>query len=160
MSAAPAQEEAVGTIQDRLLKDLQAAMRAQDRVRRSALRSLRTALARAEEKAGRALSDADALNIISREATVRREAIDEYEAIGRADLAEVERAEAAILAEYLPQPLSDDELREAIRSAIAATGATDPREIGLVMKELVPTIRGRADAGVAKQIAQELLAGR
>jgi uncharacterized protein YqeY len=148
----------VDELKERLRADMTAAMKSRDQVR---LRTLRMAIAsiRNEEASGTAheLSDEDILKVLTREAKKRREAAEAYEAAGRADQAEAERAEGDVLAGYLPVQLSDDELASLVSAAIAETGAAGMPGMGKVMKAVTPQVAGRADgARVAAEVRRQL----
>lgn len=146
------------TLKERLNEDMKAAMKAREELRLSVLRLARAALVNAEVAKGAELDDAGVVEVLEKEAKKRRESIAEFTKAGRADLADKEQKELEILTAYLPQPMSVEELRAVARECIAAVGATSPKDIGAVMKLLMPKIRGRADGRVANQIVQELLA--
>ena len=111
----------------------------------------------AEKAARRPLRDDELIGVLAREVKARRESIDAYRKAGRDDLAEKEEREAAVLAEFLPQPLSEQELREMVRATIAEVGASSARDLGRVMSVLSPRIKGRADGRQASgMVAQEL----
>jgi hypothetical protein len=135
------------------------ALRSRDQVR---LRTLRMALASItnEEVSGSTvheLSDEDIVKVLTREAKKRREAAEAYEAAGRADQAEAERAEGDVLAAYLPAQLSDEELATLVTAAIADTGAAGMPGMGKVMKAVTPQVAGRADgARVAAEVRRQL----
>ena len=135
------------------------ALRSRDQVR---LRTLRMALASItnEEVSGSTvheLSDEDIVKVLTREAKKRREAAEAYEAAGRADQAEAERAEGDVLAAYLPAQLSDEELASLVTAAIADTGAAGMPGMGKVMKAVTPQVAGRADGGrVAAEVRRQL----
>jgi uncharacterized protein len=148
----------VNELKERLRADLTDAMRSRDQVR---LRTLRMALASItnEEVSGAAheLSDQDIIKVLTREAKKRREAAEAYDAAGRADQAEAERAEGDVLAGYLPAQLSDDELASLVRTAIAETGAAGMPALGKVMKAVTPQVAGRADGSrVAAEVRRQL----
>jgi hypothetical protein len=113
-----------------------------------------------EEVAGkraRVLSDDEVLAVLGREAKKRREAAEAFDGAGRAELAGRERAEGEVLAEYLPAQLSDDELAELVRAAIAEAGVDDPKAMGQVMRVIQPQVTGRADGGrVAAEVRRQL----
>ena len=148
-------------LKERLRADLNAAMRARDQVR---MRTLRMALSSitTEEVAGSAardLSDDEILKVLTREARKRREAAEAFGAAGRTEQAQAERAEGAVLAEYLPAQLDDDQLAVLVDAAIAETGVTGIRGMGQVMKTLTPKVAGRADGGrVAAEVRRRLSA--
>jgi uncharacterized protein YqeY len=106
----------------------------------------------------RPLTDDEVTSIVTKEVKSRRESVDAYDKAGRQDLADKERREAAILSEFLPQPLGEDELRDLVRAAIAQTGASTPRDLGKVMGVLSPQTRNRADGKVVSTMVGEELA--
>lgn len=142
-------------LKDKLQTDLSAAMKARDEVTVATLRMALTSVT-TEEVAGkeaRELSDDDVLKVLTREAKKRREAAEAFDAAGRAELASRERAEGEVLDRYLPAQLSDDELSELVAAAIAEAGASSPRDMGAVMKIVVPKVAGRADG---KRVSDEV----
>ena len=148
-------------LKERLRADLTSAIRARDEVRTATVRMVLTALT-TEEVAGkqaRELEDAEVLKVIAREAKKRREAAEAYDAAGRTELAERERAEGEVLAEYLPRQLDDAELTELVRAAIDEAGATEPRQMGAVMKLVTPRIAGRAEGARASAEVRRQLGG-
>jgi hypothetical protein len=147
------------TLKERLIEDVKAAMKARDELRVSVLRLARASLQNAEVAKNAELDDAGVVEVLEREAKKRRESIEEFNKAGRADLADKEQRELEILQGYLPQPMSEDELRAVIQQCIMEAGATSPKETGTVMKVLMPKIRGRADGKVANQIVQQMLGG-
>jgi uncharacterized protein YqeY len=104
------------------------------------------------------LTDAEIITVLSREAKKRREAVEAYTQAKRDDLASKEKAEAAVIANYLPEQLSEDEIKKLIQAAIAETGAAGPAGMGLVMKVLQPKIAGKADGGVVSGLVKAALA--
>jgi uncharacterized protein YqeY len=139
----------MGELKDRLHNDLTDAMRAQDELVRATLRMVLTAIAN-EEVAGSAardLSDDEELKIVAREAKKRREAAEAFRSGGATDRAERELAEEAVIAAYLPQQLSDEELAALVARAVSETGASGPQAMGQVMKAVGPMIAGRAEGG-------------
>lgn len=137
------------------LKD---AMRAGDDTRKSTLRMTLSAIHNAEIEARGDLDEADVLAILQKEVKSRQETIEEARQAGREDLARQAEREIAVLEKYLPQPLSSAELEAMAREAIEEVGATSPREMGQVMKVLMPRVRGRADGSQVSQIVRDLLA--
>ena len=138
-------------------------MRSGDALRRDVLRMAQNAAYNVEKREQRELSDDDYAAILAREVKTRRESVDAFRKGGREDLAAKEEAEIAILAEFLPQPLSEAELTGLVREGIAATGAQSARDLGKVMGWLSPRTRGRADGKqlsglVAKALAEADLA--
>ncbi|HYO39072.1 MAG TPA: GatB/YqeY domain-containing protein [Nocardioidaceae bacterium] len=148
-------------LKDRLRADLTASMKARDALRSSTLRMLLTSVTNAEVagKAQRELSDEDVLGVLSTEAKKRREAAEAFGEAGRGDSAAKERAEADIIAGYLPEQLGATEISELVAGTIASLGVADegPRAMGRVMGALQPQVRGRADGGVvAAEVRRQL----
>lgn len=142
-------------LKEQLHADLNLAMKARDDVTVATLRMALTAVTN-EEVAGRQareLSDEDVLKLLSREAKKRREAAEAFDGAGRGELAARERAEGEVLDRYLPTQLSDGELGELVAAAIAEAGASTPRDMGAVMKVVVPRVAGRADG---KRVSDEV----
>ena len=142
----------MSALKDQLRADLTASMKARDEVRSSTLRMVLTAITNAEVagKEARELSDAEIVDVLGSEAKKRRESVVAYREAGRAELADKEQAEANILAEYLPEQLTEDEIKALVTETIAATGAAElgPRGIGKVMGALQPKVKGKADGAV------------
>jgi uncharacterized protein YqeY len=151
------------TLKERLRSDLTAAIRGRDKVRSGTIRMVLSAISEAEVAGATAveLSDQQVLDVVIREAKKRREAEEAYVAAGRAELADKERAEAGVLADYLPQQLSPEELREIVRSAVERTGAAElgPKGMGKVMGVVTPQTRGKADGGAVAAEVRRQLAG-
>jgi uncharacterized protein YqeY len=147
------------SLKERLRADLTTAMKARDELRSATLRMLLTAV-KTEEVAGkeaRELSDAEVVTVLGREGKKRREAAEAFDQGGRPDRAERERAEGDVIETYLPAQLSDDELRDLVTAAIAASGAEGPRGMGVTMKVLTPQVAGRAEGGrVAAEVRRQL----
>jgi uncharacterized protein len=142
-------------LKPRLRADLNAAMKARDELTTATLRMALTAVS-TEEVAGkqsRELSDDEVLRVLSREAKKRREAAEAFDAAGRTELAERERAEGVVLDGYLPAQLGDDELRHLVQAAVTEAGATGPQQMGAVMKLVQPQLGGRADG---KRVSDEV----
>jgi uncharacterized protein YqeY len=147
------------TLRDRLTQDTTAAMRSGDALRRDVLRMVQNTAYNLEKSRKAPLTDDELLAVLTREVKTRRESIDAFRKGGREDLAAKEEAEIAILADYLPQPLTDDELQALVTQGVAETGATSARDLGKVMGWLSPKIRGRADGKVASGLVAQALAG-
>ncbi len=152
------------SLKQRIQTDLTAAMRSGDTLRRDVLRMATNAAYNVEKRQQKPLTEDELLGVLSREVKTRRESVDAFRKGGREDLATKEEAEIAILQEFLPKALSDDELRGLVDAAIAETGATSPRDMGKVMGRLAPQTRGRADGKrvselVAQSLAQSNIAG-
>ncbi len=147
------------TLRERLHADTTAAMRSGDVLRRDTLRMAQSAVYNVEKAKRADLSEDEVLAVLTREVKTRRESVDAFRKGGREDLASKEEAEIAILQDYLPEPLSEDELRALVREGVAATGASSARDLGKVMGWLSPRIRGRADGKVASGLVAQALAG-
>ena len=148
-------------LKEKLQTDLTASMRARDEVRSSTIRMVLTAIKNEEVsgKEARELSDAEVITVLSREAKKRREAAEAFEQAGAADRAANEKAEGVIIAEYLPEQLSESQIKEMIAAAIAESGATGPQQMGLVMKLIQPKTAGRADGGIVSSLVKAALTG-
>jgi len=133
-------------------------MRSGDALRRDTLRMAESAIYNAEKRDRRTFSDDEVAGVIAREVKTRRESVDAFTKGGRPDLADKESAEIAILAEYLPQQLSDDEIRTLVDEAVGATGAAGPKDMGKVMGWLSPRTRGRADGRRVSELVNARLA--
>ena len=146
------------SLKDRLSADLKQAMRDQDENRKVALRLLRAAIVNEEVEKGHPLDDAEVVAVAARQAKQRRESIDAFRAGGRQDLVAREEAQLRVLLDYLPQQMSREEIVQAARESIAATGASGPADLGAVMRDLMPRLKGRAEGSLVNQIVRELLA--
>jgi uncharacterized protein YqeY len=147
------------TLQDRIESAMRDAMRARDERRTQTLRMAMSAAHNREIEMGRSLADEDYVDILSKQVKQRRESIEAFRAGGRDAMAANEEAEAAILAEFLPEALSADELESIVRAAIAETGASSPADLGKVMGKTVPQTKGRADGKAVSDLVRQLLGG-
>jgi uncharacterized protein YqeY len=143
---------------ERLQAEMKSAMREGDALRRDTLRMVIAAAQNAAKDKRAPLTDDETLEVIGREVKKRRESVVAYEGAGREDLAAKERAEIDILTPYLPEQLGEDEIRALAREAVAASGATSPKDMGRVMSQLMPTLKGRADGKIVSAIVTEELA--
>ncbi|GAW50323.1 MULTISPECIES: GatB/YqeY domain-containing protein [unclassified Nocardioides] len=148
-------------LKDRLRADLTTAIKARDEVRSSTLRMVLTAITNAEVagKEARELSDDDIIGVLSSEGKKRREAATAFADGGRPEMAAKETAEAAVIADYLPEQLSDQEIADLVTSAIAQTGAAGEgmKAMGKIMGMVTPQVKGRADGGaVAAEVRRQL----
>ncbi len=151
----------MGALKDRLRQDLTAAMKTRDEVAAGTLRMALAAISNAEVagKEAKQLDEAEVVGVLAAEAKKRRESAAAYDEGHRPELAERERAEAEVLARYLPEPLTDDQLRDLVAQTIAELGAADQgmKAMGRVMGALQPRVRGRADGGaVAAHVRRQL----
>jgi uncharacterized protein YqeY len=138
--------------------ELTEAMKERDAERRDALRLALNALRAAEKELQRPLNDEEELQVLQRERKRRQEALEAYEAAGREQQAEREQYELDVLEEFMPEPLSEDELERIVDDAIAEAGATSLRDLGRVMADVMPQVAGRADGSAVSQIVREKLA--
>ena len=146
------------SLKEQFASDLKDAMRQRDARRRDVLRLTITSLRNAEISAGEELDDEASLAVLATEARRRRESIDEFRKAGRPDMVEEEEAELEILATYLPQALTREEVMGAARRVIEETGANGAKDLGKVMPVLMQQLRGRADGRAVNEIVRELLA--
>jgi uncharacterized protein len=146
-------------LKDRITEDMKTAMRAKDSARLSAIRMLLAAVKQREVDERIELTDADVLAVIDKMIKQRRDSIAQFEAGRREDLAAIERAEVAVLAAYMPAPLSDAQIDAMIAEAISATGASGMAGMGKVMALLKPRLAGRADMGTVSARIKAKLAG-
>ncbi len=146
------------TLRERLQDDTTAAMRSGDALRRDVLRMAQNSIYNIEKARNVTLSEDEILGVLTREVKTRRESVEAFRAGGREDLATKEEAEIAILQDYLPQPLTEDELRALVDEGVGATGASSARDLGKVMGWLSPRTRGRADGKVLSGLVAQALA--
>lgn len=142
-------------ILDQLTSDMGAAMKSGQSERVATLRLLRSAMSNERIKVGHELNDDEALKVLQREAKQRRDSIDQYQTAGRAELAEKEQAELELIETYLPQPLSEDELRGMVDAAVAELG--DGAQMGAVIGKVMVQAGARADGGSVSRLVRERL---
>jgi uncharacterized protein YqeY len=144
----------------KLQDDLKTAMKAKDKLRVSTMRMLINEMKNAQlDERGEELPEAKEIAILTSYAKKRRESIKSYEEGGREDLAESERQELEIVMDYLPEQMSEDDIRAEIVKAVAEMGASGPQDMGKVMGPLMGKFKGRADGSVVKTITMEILRG-
>jgi len=146
-------------LKSRIQADVKTAMKSGDKTRLGVLRLITAALKQREVDERIELTDADVLASLDKMAKQRRESISQYEAAGRDDLADVEKNELAILADFLPAALSEAEIAAEVDAAIAETGAASIRDMGKVMGLLKPKLQGRADMSAVSATVKGKLAG-
>ena len=142
----------------RLEDELKQAMVARDTARRNALRLILDSLRSAEKELQRPLHDDEELQVLQRERKRRQEAAEAFRGGGREEQARAEEQELAVLEEFMPEPLSEEELEEIVDDAIAEVGATSMRDFGRVMADVMPQVAGRSDGGAVSQLVREKLA--
>ena len=142
----------------RIEAELKEAMAARDSDRRDTLRLILASLRSAEKELQRPLHDDEELQVLQRERKRRNEAAEAFRNGGREEQAQAEEQELAVLEEFMPEPLSEEELEEIVDDAIAEVGATSMRDIGRVMADVMPQVAGRADGSAVSQLVREKLA--
>lgn len=147
------------SLQDRLVEDIKDAMRQKDELRRTTLRMIRSAIQYEEIAKREPLDDIGVVDILSRMVRQHQESITEFQRGNRPDMVEREEAELEIVRNYLPEQLSGDEIAELARKIIADVGAAGPGDMGKVMGQLMPHVRGKADGGEVSRVVTELLVG-
>ena len=146
-------------LKERLQSDLTEAIRSRDELRSGTIRMVLTAITNEEVagKSARVLNDAEIITVLSREAKKRREAAEAFADAGRADKAALEKAEGEVIAKYLPEQMSEDEIKKLIAAAIAQTGASGPGDMGKVMGVIKGQTAGKADGGTVSGLVKEAL---
>ncbi|MGM9705883.1 MAG: GatB/YqeY domain-containing protein [Prevotella sp.] len=148
------------TLFDKISEDIKAAMKARDKVRLDTLRNIKKVFLEAKTAPGAndTLSDADAMKILQKLAKQGRESAQTYIDNGRADLAEVESAQAAVIEEYLPEPLTESQIEAVVSEIIASVGAQGMKDMGRVMGQASARLAGQADGRVIATVVKKLLA--
>lgn len=147
------------SIKDKLVEDMKQAMKDKEagKLKLSVIRMVRASIKNVEIDRRHELSEDETLEVLAREVKLRRDAMDEFAKGNRPDLVENLRNELAILMEYLPQQLSEDEVRALVQEAVQATNASGPKEMGKVMAALMPKVKGRADGKLVNQLVRDAL---
>jgi uncharacterized protein len=143
---------------ERIEDEVKDAMRSRDAPRRDALRLILSSLQGAEKELQRPLSEDESLQVLQRERKKRIEAAEAFRAGGRDEQAAAEEAELAVLQEFMPEPLSEDELETIVDNVIAEVGATSMGDLGRVTADVMPQVSGRADGSTVSQLVREKLA--
>lgn len=144
-------------LSERLNEDMKQAMKSQDKFKLSTIRMIRATIKNLEIDLKRTLNDNEVLDILSREIKQRKDALQEFEKAGREDLASNVKAEAEIIAGYLPEQLTEEEIKVIVQQTIQETGASSKADIGKVMSALMPKVKGRADGKLVNQAVQQQL---
>ena len=147
------------TLQMRIESAMRDAMRARDQRRTSTLRMAMAAAKNRQIELGRELTDGDMVDVLGKQVKQRRESIEQFRAGGREEMARNEEAEAEILAEFLPEQLSEAEMERLVDEAVSSTGASEPGDMGKVMGALMPRTKGRADGKVVSDLVRRRLGG-
>ncbi|OPH58577.1 aspartyl-tRNA amidotransferase [Paenibacillus ferrarius] len=145
------------SLSDRLNEDMKQAMKSQDKFKLSVIRMVRSTIKNQEIDLKRALDDNEVLDVLTREIKQRKDSLQEFTKAGRDDLAEGLKAELVILAEYMPQQLSEEEVKAIVQQTIQQIGASSKADMGKVMTALMPQVKGRADGKLINQLVQQLL---
>jgi len=145
------------SIKEKLKADLVTAMKARAELKVSTLRLITSAIKNKEIDERKELDDEGVLAVLNTAAKQRRDSIEQFEKGGRQDLADKEKAELVIIQEYLPQQLSKEEVAAFIKEAIAETGAAGAKDMGKVMKALMPKVKGKADGKLVNELVKEIL---
>ncbi|MZP28802.1 GatB/YqeY domain-containing protein [Heliobacterium undosum] len=147
------------SLKERLMEDMKQAMKDKEagKFRLSVIRMARSAIQKVEIDKRRDLTEEETIDVLAREVKQRRDSIAEYEKAGRSDAVEALKEEIALLTAYLPQQLSEEEVRALVREAVTATGAQSPKDMGKVMGILMPKVKGRADGKLVNQVVKEFL---
>ncbi len=147
------------SLKEQLTDDMKAAMRAKESARLATVRLIIAEVKRKEVDEQTELNDEQVVAVIEKMVKQRKDSISQFEAGGRADLAEIEKGELAILSAYMPAGLSDEEVAAEVAAAVAATGAAGPQDMGKVMGVLKPKLAGRADMTVVSGLVKKALTG-
>ncbi|MBY6274135.1 MAG: GatB/YqeY domain-containing protein [Caldibacillus debilis] len=143
---------------ERLNEDMKSAMKNKEKERLSVIRMIKSSLQNEAIKLGKSqLSEDEEMTVLSREVKQRKESLQEFKKAGRQDLVEKTEKELAVVSQYLPQQLSEDELRQIIRQTISEVQATSRKDMGKVMAAVMPKVKGRADGSLVNQIVQKEL---
>ena len=144
---------------ERLESDMIKAAKARDSERLGVIRFVRSQTKNRQIELRRELKDEDVVEVLSRIAKQHRESIEQFQEGGRDELVEHERRQLSVIEEYLPAQLGEQELLEILSEVIEETGAAGPRDIGMVMKTIMPRVKGRADGKIVKALVQSRLTG-
>ncbi|MBD3257452.1 GatB/YqeY domain-containing protein [candidate division GN15 bacterium] len=146
------------SIINRIDQDIKEALKAGEKDKLTVLRGLKSDFKYKQIELGKELTDELAMEVLSSAAKKRRESIGQYKSGNRDDLVRKEQAELAIIEQYLPQQLSEDELREIVQAAVEETGAESMKQMGQVMQAVMPKVKGRADGKLVNKLVSEILA--
>lgn len=141
----------------RLNDDMKTAMKAKDKESLQVIRMIKSSIQNEQIEEGHDLTEEEELTVLSREMKQRRDSLHEFEEAGRDDLAEKVKSEIVIVEKYMPEQLSDEEIRQLVQEAITQTGASSMKEFGKVMGAIIPKVKGKADGNQVNAIVKELL---
>lgn len=145
------------SLSERLNDDMKLAMKSQEKFKLSVIRMVRAAIKNIEIDQRKTLDDQEVLDVLNREIKQRKDSLQEFEKAGRDDLAENLKVEIAILMEYMPQQLSEEEVKAIVQQTIQEVGASSKADMGKVMGALMPKVKGLADGKLVNQFVQQLL---
>ncbi|MDX1438320.1 MAG: GatB/YqeY domain-containing protein [Rubricoccaceae bacterium] len=145
------------SLKAKLQDDLKEAMRSKDKTRLAAIRMLRAAVLEREKSGEGEVAEEDIIAIVQKQAKQRRDAIEQFEAAGRDDLAKQETQELAVIKQYLPPQMTDEELSSAVREIVTRTGAEGMKDMGRVMGQAMQQLRGKADGRRVKEAVEAVL---
>ena len=147
------------SLKEQIINDMTAAMKAQDAARTSTLRMVKAAIMNREKDGGGAITDEDVLKLLRSQVKQRRDSVEQYQKAGRPELADKEIAEIAVIETYLPQAASEAEIEQAVSEAITETGASSMKDMGAVMKAVMPKLAGKnADGRTVSETVKKKLA--
>jgi uncharacterized protein len=147
------------SLKDRIVSDMTAAMKAKDAARTSTLRMMKAAIMNREKEGGGAVTDEDVLKLLRSQMKQRRDSVEQYQKAGRQELVDKESAEIAVIESYLPQAASEAEIEQAVGEAINETSATSMKDMGAVMKAVMPRLAGKnADGRAVSEMVKKKLA--
>jgi ribosomal protein S21 len=147
------------SLKDQITDDMKAAMRAKETAKLGTIRLILAELKRKEVDERIELNDTQVVAVVEKMIKQRKDSISQYEAAGRQDLADVEKAEMVVLSSYMPAALSDEEVAAEVKEAVAASGAAGPQDMGKVIAILKPKLAGRADMGAVSALVKKALSG-
>ena len=145
------------SLKDKLMEEFKSSMRSKDTIRKNTVTMVRAAIKQREVDERIELGDEEVLEIISKQLKEKKMAIEEFRKRNRQDLVDLTEAEMSILLEYLPKQLSEEEVEQIVRETIDEIGATSLKEIGIIMKTVMPKVKGRADGNMINQAVRKIL---
>lgn len=145
------------SLKERLLEDMKTAMKDKDVIRKNTIQMARSAVLQVEKDSRITLDDDGVIDILAKEVKKRRDSLPEFEKSGRQDLIDNLKTEIDVLMKYLPQQLTEEELEVIVRQAVQDTGASSARDMGKIMQEVMPKVKGRADGRLINQIVKKIL---
>lgn len=145
------------SLKDRLMADMKTAMKARQKEKLTVIRSMRSAIRQAEIDGKTELNDDGVISIISKELKMRQDSLAEFQKGGRDDLVAKTKEEIAVIMPYLPEQLSEDAIKALVKDAVTKTGASSPKDMGKIMKLIMPEVKGKADGKLVNSIVREML---